>query len=167
MPGGGFMRISVIGLATCLLLSAAWAQQDKGKATPESSKTASSDKAAPAAVETKTYKGTLVDASCSGNVTQTSATAKNTADRAVAGSAASKSGATDDNKACGLSTGTKEFALRTTDGRVIRFDTVGNERAADAIKNRKKWSDAVSSGKAISAKVSGTMDGDTLTVVSI
>ena len=149
------MQKSVIAVAACFLLStAAWAQK------PDEQGSQNKTKAAPStAVETHTYKGTLVDASCAGNTSQnTSAnqsnekSAKTSADRAAN---------------CTVSANTKEFALQTTDGKVLRFDSVGNERAEEALKNQKKWGAKASEGKAISAKVSGTLDGNNLTVVSL
>jgi hypothetical protein len=149
-----------------LLLGVAWAQKPDEQGSQNSTKPASAP-----AVQTKTYKGTLVDASCGGNVTQNGAAAKNessTADRTDAGApVVGKSGATNGNKACAVSAATKEFALRMNDGHVLRFDSVGNERAQDAIKNNKKWNSASSSGKSISAKVTGTQDGDNLTVTTL
>jgi hypothetical protein len=160
------MRRSAIAVASFLLLGAAWARDDEPKVTPDSPKSAK-----PASVEIHAYKGTLVDASCGGNVTQNGPNAKNessAADRTDAGApVVGKSGATDENKACAVSAATKEFALRMNDGHILRFDAVGNERAQDAIKNNKKWSSAASSGKTISAKVSGTRDADNLTVTTL
>jgi hypothetical protein len=165
------MKKSAIVLAACFLLGSAWAQKSDapGNATP----TTQTKAANPPAVATKTYKGTLVDASCAGtgNVTQTTSAAGNTADRADAGApVVHKSGKTDENAAaqgCAVSANTKEFGLRTNDGHVLRFDSVGNQRAEDAIKNQKKWNADAAAGKAISAKVTGTVDGDNVTVVTI
>jgi len=160
------MQKAAMATATFLLLGAAWAQKPDEQGSQTSTKPASAP-----AVQTKTYKGTLVDASCGGNVTQNGANAKNessAADRTDAGApVVNKSGATDENKACAVSAATKEFALRTNDGQILRFDAVGNERAQDAIKNNKKWNSAASSGKTISAKVSGTKEGDNLTVTTL
>jgi hypothetical protein len=163
------MQKSAIVLAACFLLGTAWAQKSD---TPSSAApTAQAKAATQPAVVTKSYKGTLMDASCAGtgNVTQTTPPAGNTADRADAGApAANKSGkASESAGACAVSANTKEFALKTSDGHVLRFDAVGNQRAEDAIKNQKKWSADAAAGKAISAKVTGTVDGDNVTVVTI
>ena len=53
------------------------------------------------------------------------------------------------------------------DGRTVKFDEVGNQRAQDALKSKKKWSDAAGSGKPIHAKTTGVLTGDQLMVVSI
>jgi len=155
------MQKSAIALATLFLLSAAWAQKPDAPGSPAPAKAIN-----PPSVETRAYKGTLVDASCAANVTQKAPAAEtSTADRADAGNTpGQKSG----SEACAVSSSTKEFALKTKEGRVLRFDAVGNERTADALKNKKNWSAAMSAGKPITAKVGGSsLDGDNLTVLTI
>lgn len=143
-----------IGLTILLLSAAAWAQKAD---TPGAPKTAN-----PPAVDTRTYKGTLVDASCVSNVTQAApaanaATTTGTANRAAAG-----------DQGCAVSASTKAFALRTKEGRILRFDDVGNERTAEALKNKKNWSAAMAAGKPITAKIAASsLDGDNVTVVTI
>jgi len=170
------MRTFVIAVAACFLLGTLWAQKSPTYQESNQNSTAThksqtkTDKSQNAAA--KTYKGTLMDASCAGNGNASNnntaaKTEKNAADRTNTEAPAKQSGTTDQNKACMASTSTREFALRTTDGQVLRFDAVGNERAMDAIKNQKKWNSDASNGKTITAKVSGTQEGDTLTVVSI
>jgi hypothetical protein len=153
------MKKSVIAVASFLLLGAAWAQKPD---TPGGAEASAKAVKAPA-VATQTYKGTLVDASCAGNVTQKAPAAgaeSNAADRTDASKTASQG--------CALSATTKEFALKTKEGRVLRFDAVGNERAAEALKNKKNWSTAMSAGKPVMAKVGGaSLDGDNLTVTTI
>ncbi len=138
-------------------------------------------------VKTETFKGTLVDASCAmggGTAASTStsgaarsAAADNTATPAAPdNSNGGKSkkhkgeanrGASDQGQSCAVSSSTSQFALKTKDGRTLRFDEVGNERAQQVIKDKKKWNEAASSGKPIHAKVSGVMNGDQVTVMSI
>ena len=60
-----------------------------------------------------------------------------------------------------------EFALRTDSAETRRFDSVGNARAEEAIKNKKKWSNDAAAGKPIRAKVSANANSDKLTVMSI
>jgi len=103
-------------------------------------------------VKTQTYSGTLVDASCAGSGSAAAA-------RAPTG-AGGKPG-------CALSASATQFALQMKDGQTVRFDDVGNTRAQDAMKARKKWSDSVSANKPLRVKVGGLMSGDKLTVVSI
>ncbi|HEV3329409.1 MAG TPA: hypothetical protein VG096_00400 [Bryobacteraceae bacterium] len=156
------MQKSIIALAACFLMGAAWAQKPDEKGSQAATKSAD-----PPNVQTQTYRGTLVDASCAGNVTQKTpaSTESNTADR-TDGNKSGKAAA-DQSQSCAVSANTKEFALRTKDGHVLRFDSVGNERAQEAIKDQKKWNEAASAGKAITVKVSGTLDGDNLTVLTL
>lgn len=164
------MHKAAIAVATLFLVGAVWAQKpDTPGSSPNSAKSAN-----PPAMDTHTYKGTLVDASCGGNVTQkapSAAAESNAADREAGAPLIHKSGGTDENggqpKGCTATATTREFGLRTSDGKILRFDAVGNQRAADAITNQKKWSAAASAGKSISAKVVGSLNGDTLTVFSV
>jgi hypothetical protein len=57
--------------------------------------------------------------------------------------------------------------LRTDSAETLRFDSVGNARAEEAIKNKKKWGTDAAAGKPIRAKVIANADGDKLTVMSI
>jgi hypothetical protein len=66
--------------------------------------------------------------------------------------------------ACAVSPATALFALRLQDGRVLPFDSIGNDRVR---KRKNKWVGAASSGKPVQAKVSGTVLGDKLLVLSI
>lgn len=147
------MHKSAIVVATFLVLGTAWAREDAPKVTPDSAKPVT-----PPSVATRTYKGTLVAASCAGNVTQKAPAASaesNAADRAASDS-------------CAVTPTTKEFAMRTKEGRILRFDAVGNERTAEALKNKKDWSAAMAAGKPITAKVGGSsLDGDNVTVITI
>src|SRR5581483_10565229 len=125
-------------------------------------------------VKTQTYKGTLVDASCAGGgagATSATATGKSAADRSSAESSKDKTGEAnrtgDTAQSCAATATTSQFGIKTRDGRVLRFDSVGDERAKQEISNRKKWADAATSGKAIHVTASGTESGDQLTVVSI
>jgi cytoskeleton protein RodZ len=98
-------------------------------------------------MKTQTYTGIVLDAVC--------------ATHAVT---AGSPGPPDDR--CDVSPATALFALRLQDGRILQFDSVGNERVRNA--NRKnKWVATASSGRPIHAKVSGAVLGDKLIVVSI
>ena len=68
---------------------------------------------------------------------------------------------------CKISAGNKEFALRTDSAETLRFDSVGNARTEESIKNKKKWSNDAAAGKPIRAKVTANANGDKLTVMSI
>jgi hypothetical protein len=130
------------------------------QANPPSSNTT------PAQVKTQSYKGTLVDAACaSQGATPPTATASTESNASAETKGAANRSASD--QGCPVSANTTQFGLRMNDGHVMRFDMVGNERAQQAIKDKKKWNDAATAGKPIKVKVSGTMAGDTITVVSI
>jgi hypothetical protein len=107
----------------------------------------------------------LVAASCAGSSGETQA-ASSKAAKQPAGEA-SRSTDASASQGCGLSGSVSEFALKTTDGRTLPFDLVGNERAQEALKANKKWESAASSGKPIQTKVHATEDGGKLTVISI
>jgi len=146
------MKSSVSLAAMFLFAGAVWAQEPQKPANPPANTTqtqastpaSQSDGAALAELKTQSYKGTLVDMACAGS-----------------GAAA------DASKGCAVSSSTKEFALRTKDGQTLRFDSVGNDRVAEALHNKKKWNDLVSAGKPIEIKVNGAVSGDKLTVLSI
>jgi hypothetical protein len=68
-------------------------------------------------------------------------------------------------QACSVSNSTTAFALKTKEGQLLKFDGVGNTRAAEELKV--KWAQNLSAGKPIHAKVSGSVNGDTVTVTSV
>jgi hypothetical protein len=160
------MRIQYYIGALLLLGGAAWAQNQAapatGNATPAATKPAAASTPAPAnaalsELKTQIYKGTLLDAACAGGGAQSSTPAATNSSPAAA----------NQSQGCSVSANTKEFALKTNSGQTYRFDSVGNERTEQAIKNKKKWNDLASAGKPIHARVSANLSGDRLTVVSI
>jgi len=70
-------------------------------------------------------------------------------------------------QSCPVSSSTSAFALKTKDGQVMKFDAVGNARAAEELKTKGSWSKDIAGGKPIHAKVSGTLNGDSIIVTSI
>ena len=188
------MKISLIALGLIVPAGFALAQNPQRPSEPSSGRTAQSqstestsskttgdkgDKTATSGeLKTQTYKGTLVDASCAGGggaatTSSSSSTSRSTADRSASSNKteADKSGeanrAGDSGKSCNATTSTTAFGLQMRDGHVMRFDSVGNERAKEALAAKKKWQDDASAGKPIHVTASGTESGDTLTVVSI
>jgi uncharacterized protein involved in copper resistance len=109
---------------------------------------------------TKTYKGTLVDMSCAAHASSSSAPAP-TADSSSANRSAGDSGN------CAVTANSTSLGLKTADGKTLRFDLVGNQRAQDALKNEKGWGKDLAAGKQIHAKVLGALNGDKLIVSSI
>jgi hypothetical protein len=57
--------------------------------------------------------------------------------------------------------------MKMKDGNTVQFDEIGNARAQEAMKTRKKWSDLASANKPIQLKASGVLNGDKLTVLSV
>jgi hypothetical protein len=146
------MKSSLSLAAVLLFAGAVWAQDPQKPANP-ASKTAQTQASTPASqpnsaalpeLKTQSYKGTLMDMACAGS-----------------GAAA------DSSHGCAVSASTKEFALRTKDGQTLRFDSVGNDRVAEVLRNKKKWNDLVSAGKPIAVTVNGAVSGEKLMVVSI
>lgn len=139
------MRAFTIMAGVGLLLGVAIAQKQPASTPSKSTENQTKNSATSAAsngAKIHTYKGSLVAASC-----------------------AAASGEASQN--CGVSANATEFALKTSDGRTLAFDLVGNERAQEAIKNNKKWEVAATSGKPIPVKVNGTEEEGKLTVMSI
>lgn len=69
---------------------------------------------------------------------------------------------------CPVTSSTAAFALMTDDGHVYKFDAVGNTRAADEMKNNKKWASAGgAAAKPFRVRVNGMLQGDTIMVESI
>ena len=126
-------------------------------------------------MKTTTFKGVLVDMSCShtsasaettpaaGGATQPSPSKAQAADQSnTANRSASDSGAS-----CPVSANSSQLGMKLDDGKTVRFDLVGNQRAQDALKNDKRWSQDTSANKPIHAKVSGVLNGEKLIVTEI
>ncbi len=157
------MKISLCLAAVPLLFGAALAQDSKPSQSPAGTQ------ARPAELQTQTYRGTLVDASCASPGGGTGAAAGTGAGSAAAPPAGEqkKSKAGDPGQGCAVSANTAEFALKLDDGRTVPFDSVGNLRAQQALKDKKKWNEAAAAGKPIRAKVAGVMTGEKLTAMSV
>ncbi len=119
-------------------------------------------------MKTQTFKGVLVDMSCAGGATGTASRSKEegAAETAAPANGAERSAASQSGS-CAVSANSTQFGLKTKDGRTLRFDMVGNQRAQDNLKNNKKWNKEMSGSKEINATVSGAVSGDKLIVSSI
>ena len=113
-------------------------------------------------MQTQKFKGTLVDAACSPSSTQETAPAESS--KTKKSEKANRVARVDQGSSCPPSANTNQFALKTNDGKLLKFDSVGNLRAQEAMKN-KKWSEHAD--KPIHAKVNGLITGETLTVLSL
>jgi hypothetical protein len=117
----------------------------------------------PAQMKTAVYKGVLIDASClSPTGAGQPAPTQGTAEAAAAqGSANRLMGG------CALSSGSTQLGMKLDDGRTLRFDLVGNQRALDELKANRRWRRGLTAGKEIRATVIGVIDGDRLIVTLI
>jgi len=123
----------------------------------------------------RNWRGTLMDANCSGG-TGASSPAAESSDTKSADSDSQEAKPAKPHKnhrnrvdpqaqACSVSSSTTAFALKTKDGQVLKFDGVGNNRAAEELKT--EWAQSLNAGKPIHAKVSGMINGETVTVTSV
>ena len=120
------------------------------------------------------WRGILVDANCAGgsNAGDSQATKANNSEN---NGAAVDSGRPEkghkkshaETQSCPVSSSTSAFALKTKEGQVMKFDAVGNARAAEELKTKGSWSKDVAAGKPIHATVSGILKGDNVVVTSI
>jgi hypothetical protein len=160
--------------------------QSKTKSqTTEQANPADTSKDKAAEMKTMNYSGVLVDLSCSGS-TNTAATQPDAAATAqpaqpgqpaqpaqaqpAAGGASSANSANrsaGDSQGCPATASSTQLGLKMDDGKVVRFDLVGNQRAVDELKNNKKWNKEVSANKPLKVKISGVLNGDKLIVSSI
>jgi hypothetical protein len=102
----------------------------------------------PAEMKTMTYRGALVDLACGPAA-------------AAAGSANRSSGD------CPVTASSTQLGLKMDDGKVVRFDLVGNQRAQDGLKTKKGWAKNMAANKPVKVKVGGILQGDKLIASSI
>ncbi len=124
---------------------------------------------APAEMKIATYKGVLVDVACSsGKSASAAATPAQSSDASKTSTSGQADRAASDGGAnCPVSASSSQLGMKLDDGRTVRFDLVGNQRAQEALKNDKKWNKNMSANAPIKAKVSGVLNGDKLIVTSI
>ena len=173
------MKATLYIAALPLLAFVAFAQDPAQPPTPAkdpNAKTAAStpdtqkDSGRPAEMKTQSFSGTLMDASCAGSGAATTASASKSDTAAAEKSKATgdaNRAATDQGQSCSVSSSTAQFALKLKDGRVVKLDDVGNQRAQEAFKNKKKWSQDATANKPIHASVSGVLSDDKLLAMSI
>jgi hypothetical protein len=154
------------------------APQTDTKSDTKTTAASGSQTGASAEMKTTTFKGVLVDLGCgsqssSGAASATASTASaSSSDASKAAEASNAAGSNSANRSssdssCPVTANSTQLGMKLEDGRTVRFDLVGNQRAQDALKNDKKWSKDLSSNKEIHAKVSGVLNGDKLIVSSI
>jgi hypothetical protein len=165
------MNIIRVAITVILPMGISLAQQTAAP-KPASTGAGSGDSASIVKTNSQKYKGTLVDAVCA-----TSPSSQSSADRAASAEprasqrdASQKEGTSRQSNAaesCAATAGTTDFALRLSDGRTLRFDSVGSERVKEGLKTKKKWVDAAATRKPIRSTVHGVETGDTLMALSI
>jgi len=111
--------------------------QDAPKQQTEKKTAAPATTTNPPELKTLMFKGTLVDMSCA------------------------------TSEKCVVKADSSQLGMKLDDGRVVRFDMVGNERAREELKNNKRWTKDLGSDKPIHATVSGVLQGEKLIVSSI
>jgi len=119
----------------------------------------------------QSWQGTLVDANCASGSPESQAKESNGENKGAAvDSGRPEKGHKKDHgemQSCPVSSSTTAFALKTKDGKVMKFDAIGNARAAEELKTKTSWSKDVAAGKPVHAKVTGILSGDNITVTSI
>jgi hypothetical protein len=125
-----------------------------------------------AEMKTATFKGVLVDLACSSAKSASAgATPAQPSDPSKAAasdqSSATNRSASHSGANCAVSANSSELGVKLDEGKTVRFDLVGNQRAQDALKDDKRWSKDMSANKPIRVKVSGVLNGDKLIVTSI
>jgi hypothetical protein len=132
----------------------------------------------------RSWRGTLIDANCTSGTAASSPAAESSssAEEKDTKSSDSENASGQDKTAkphknhrnrmdpsqaqsCPVSSSTTAFALKTKEGQILKFDSVGNTRAVEELKT--KWAQHLSAGKPIHTKVSGSINGDTVTVTSV
>lgn len=122
----------------------------------------------------QSWTGTLVDANCASSGSAAESSGGKESSEGNKGSAVDSGRPEKGHKkshgemqSCAVSSSTTAFALKTKEGQVMKFDAIGNARAAEELKTKGSWSKDLAAGKPIRAKVSGILNGDNLTVTSI
>ena len=135
------------------------------------------------------WHGTLVDAACmSGGATsmaapsvtttttettsrdsstETTETTTDTSNKRHHKEHRSRMNESSSRQTCPVSTNTGTFGLKLDDGTFLKFDPVGNTRAASELNAKQKWTKELGENKPIHAKVNGIPNGDTIIVTDI
>ncbi|HXS97248.1 MAG TPA: hypothetical protein VN736_21775 [Candidatus Limnocylindrales bacterium] len=123
--------------------------------------------AQPTQMKTSSFRGVLVDLSCGPAATTSASTASAASANATPADNSANRSTTDSAASCPVTANSSQIGMKLDDGRTVRFDLVGQQRAQDALKNEKHWSKDLAAGKPIHAKVIGVMSGEKLIVSSI
>jgi hypothetical protein len=142
-----------------------------GATGAQSGSMTSTQQTPPAEMKTMTYKGVLVDLAC-GSATASAAPATTTsaAQTPATTPGTPASGASSADRAsgdCAVTANSTQLGLKMDDGKVVKFDLVGNQRAQDGLKTNKGWMKNIAANKPVKVKVSGILQGDKLIASSI
>jgi hypothetical protein len=160
------MKVRATLLAIPLIVGTALAQTPPATPPAPAAQTTPAPPAtpsAPAEMKTMTYKGVLVDLAC-GSATSAAPASAAPAAGAPAATAGSADRASGD---CSATASSTKLGLKMDDGKVVKFDLVGNQRAQDGLKNNKGWVKNLAANKPLKVKVSGVLQGDKLIASSI
>ena len=166
------MKVRATLLAIPLIVGTALAQStptppagqagQAGATGAQSGSMTSTQQTPPAEMKTMTYKGVLVDLACG------SATAAPATTTPAAGTPAPAASSADRASGdCPVTANSTQLGLKMADGKVVRFDLVGNQRAQDGLKTKKGWMKDIAANKQVKVKVSGILQGDKLIASSI
>jgi hypothetical protein len=120
------------------------AQQNEPKSPPkagaqtQTGTSAQTKSARTAELEARSYKGTLLDASCAMSAVSEGTQKAPDGNKSKERKSEASPSANNAGQSCSISTHTSQFALKLDDGQTVRFDSVGNVRAQEAIKDNKK-----------------------------
>jgi hypothetical protein len=178
--------VKIAGLSTALVLTCGLAftqeeAQKPGTPATETGRAASSPAPTMAtAPAVQSWHGILVDGNCaSGGGASASSSASTDSQSSHENTADQKSSVdtgrphkghknrSAETQNCPVSSSTGVFALKTEGGQVMKFDMVGNARTAETLKTKPAWTKNLSENKPIKTRVSGILNGDTITVTSI
>jgi hypothetical protein len=108
-----------------------------------------------------TYNGNLMDAGC---LTKQTEHKETTTDE---NSTTTKTQTTTEVVDCPVTATTTTFALRTPEGKYVRFDDPSNTRIVEVVKGNKVWSRSINDHKPLRVRVVGTPNGDVVVMESI
>ena len=161
------MKVQAFLLAVSLAVLAAQINSQQPAKQADSQTNTKPD--TPAEMKTANYKGVLVDMSCASHTPGAASTSESPGGAAADSEKANSANrsASDSGASCPASANSTALGMKLDDGKTVRFDLVGNQRAQDELKNNKSWNKELSAGKPIHAKVIGAMNNDKLIVSDI
>jgi hypothetical protein len=107
------------------------------------------------------YNGVLVDEGCVTRNTEKKETSSNP-DQSTTTTTTTTS-----TTSCPVTTSTTSFALQTSDGKYIHFDTPSNARIVEMVKSNEAWKKSMESREPLRVRVVGSPNGDVIVVESI